>query len=390
MAKTNNSNTKKPKEDLLLKIENKTIYRVQETQRRWRQALSIAEYDKFPDRTTLYRLYFDIMLDNKLSAVIDLKKDRIQSMEFSIVDSNNEIDEVSTDKFKSKWFYDFLNAYVETIFWGHSLLQIDSVTDQNLDAVELIPRQNVKPEFQEYVENYYDKRGESYVTPELYPWLIEVGGKRDLGLLKKISPLVLWKKSAIQFWSEFQEIFGTPIRLGKTTASRAEDKDRFTSFLRDMGSLSYAVLGKGEEIEFKESNRTDAHAIYLELINFIDTEITTLILGASDNTSSNNGGSLARAQVHEQQSAYKTKSDLRNITFYVNDNLIPKLQNLNILPENIKFRFEEKENIPTADKVIIDEKLVGIIQSGVFTEDYIKQRYAVELNDITLNDGETE
>jgi len=374
------------KRDILHRIENKIMYRIQENTKTWRNALAAAEYDTNPSRTQLYRLYEDVMLDNKLTHLIELKQDRIQSIDFKLYNkSNDEYNEVETDKFKQQWFYTFINEFVNTAFWGHSLLQIDGSIDNQITSVTLVPRQNVLPEWQEYVPNYYDYRGESYVNDnQLYRWLIEIGGKFDLGLLKKIAPLILWKKYAIIFWTEFQEVFGAPIRIGKTTATRTEDKNRFYNYLKDMGSKSFAILSPNEEVEFKETTRSDAHAVYLEFINFINNEITGLILGATDNTSGGAVGSQARANVHDNQTNYKIMSELRTLVFCINEIVIPKLQGLGIVGD-VYFKLEDKEVLPTTEKVNIDKELIGIIQSGLYSDSYITDRYNIELSENYLN-----
>lgn len=373
---------KNPIEEVLVKIENKTLYRVKQTQTRWRDALQRAESKELASRTELYNLYRDLELDSKLSALIELKKDRIQAVDFILYNKDTkEVDEEAINLFNDKWFYDFISYFIDTIFWGHTLLQITEVADGEIKNLELVPRFNVKPETKEILVNFYDTSGESYDIPELEPYLIEIGGKDTLGLYKKLAPLVLWKKFALQFWSEFQEVFGTPIRIGKTKSVRAEDRARFENMLKSMGSSAYGIVGEQESVEFVESKRTDSYSVYLELINFINSEMSTLILGATDNTSGGANGSQARATVHEQQSSYKTMSDLRSITFYINKVLLPKLVMFGLVKDNIAFRFEDKESLSSLNKIEVDSKLVDVIESGLFDKDYITNRYNVVLND---------
>ncbi|MFK5283719.1 hypothetical protein ACI3PL_29500, partial [Lacticaseibacillus paracasei] len=65
-----------------------------------------------------------------------------------------------------------------------------------------------------------------FYTDEPYSnWCIGVGSKRDLGLLLKLTPLVIWKKNAMGAWAEYIEKFGVPIRVGKTDSLDKKSTD---------------------------------------------------------------------------------------------------------------------------------------------------------------------
>ncbi|MFK5282397.1 hypothetical protein ACI3PL_22835, partial [Lacticaseibacillus paracasei] len=73
-------------------------------------------------------------------------------------------------------------------------------------------------------------------------WCIGVGQKRDLGLLLKITPLVIWKKNALGAWAEFIEKFGSPIRIGKTDSNDLQSVNNMENMLKNMGVASWGLF----------------------------------------------------------------------------------------------------------------------------------------------------
>ena len=368
------------KNSLLVKIENETLQRVKQTIERWRYAVYSAEDVNMYRRTELYRLYKDLDTDQHLQAAIDLKKDRLQAIQFAIYNQDGSVNELATDKFNARWFYNLISIFVDTMFWGHSLIQIDEIYEKDI-SLTLIPRQNVKPEYREYLVNYNDMRGESYTDDKTYNWLIEIGSSTSLGNYASLTPLLLYKKFALQFWAEFQELFGTPLRIGKTKSSIPDERNRFVQFLKDMGSSSFAVLSEGEDVEFVESKTSDSFSVYLEFLKFINSEISKKVLGAVEMIDGSTGGSEARAKVHNLQADYKTRSELRELKFFINDIVIPKLATLGFVESGVYFNFDDNEVLSIIDKVKVDKTITEIVQSGVFSKEYIESRYNVELSD---------
>lgn len=345
--------TSQPVKDdkVLTSIQQKNVYRYKSDIKRWRDSLSMAEDIMYHDRNPLLSIYKEVELDSNISALVELKKDRISQYKFHLIDENGDEDIKSTI-FNSKWFFDLLDTYIDSMMYGFSLIQINSVKDFKLD-LELIPMEYILIDFKKYRKTLYDKTGKPYNVPEMEDWLIEIDFK-NLGLYNKLAPLSIWKKSAMQNWASFQEIYGHPIRIGKTNSYKPEDRARFERFLKDMGSNSYAIFDENMNIEFVETSNTDAYNLYNEMIKMVDSEISKLIIGGSMVNS--DGSSLSQSQVHDKQADIKTFSDLNNIQFWVNDYLIPKL-NLHGFDITSRFEFIIKENMIsdwTIDKDIID------------------------------------
>jgi len=369
------------------KIIERNSYRIRESIQTWRDALTLAEMKVSPDSTikpdrrSLLRIYNEIMLDTHLQSVIDLRKEKVLEYPFNLYTDNGKIDEESTKKLKSEWFYKLLSYVIDSVFYGHSLIQIDAIYKDNIEQITLIDRINVIPETGEYMPDIYNNMNSiSYLDSKTYDWLFEFYKERDdLGLLKGIAPLVLWKRSTMSAWAEYTEIFGMPIRIAKTTSNVAADRTRLANFVRDLGKSAWAVLDDEETIEFIENKKSDAFNVYDKFIDKINKEISKAVLGVTQ--INEDGSSYSQSKVHSDQSEIKTASDLRNIEFIIKDKVLPKLVKLGVLPENLIFQFDRSTVLKIEDQILVDEKLNLMYP---LQKDYLKERYNVEFEDITF------
>ena len=113
----------------------------------WRSALLSAESILYPNRTRLYTLYKDVVLDAQVTALMTTRKNAILGSDFVVKNKAGEVDEKKTELIEKKWFRDFIDLSLDSIFWGHSLIQFGDLKNDEFTEVELIPRQYVKPEY---------------------------------------------------------------------------------------------------------------------------------------------------------------------------------------------------------------------------------------------------
>jgi len=360
-------------------FDHKYDYRITATTKKWRDSLSYAEDWESPNRSELLKLYKELILDATIQNAVDLRTQRLLSVPFSIVNKTDKVNEKSQKIFESYWFEKYLKFAMESVFYGHSLIQIDGIVNGNVSDVTLIPRENVVPEFGTFKKNAYVQATDStdYMKPKVYKWLCEVyHTRRYLGLLNATAPYQIAKKTAMVAWSQFVEVFGLPMVIGRTNSNIESEKLSLQKFLQDLSINSRAVLDKQTELEFKETTRSDVYQVYKELMTAMNNELNSLILGGTELTSGGSGGSEARATVHQAQSNYKTAADLRYIKNNINSVLIPKLQALKVLPKGIEFKFNTDELLTMAERIEIDKV---ILSKYNLSKDYIERVYKVEL-----------
>lgn len=167
----------------------------------WRNAHQMAIDYENPNRSRLYDIYGDAVLDAHLSGCIGQRKGKTLQKDFRLVGQDGKENAEATELLQQEWFSDFMDLALDSRFWGPTLIQMgDIVNDENgimrYDGVELVPRKHVVPEYGVVVKSPGDdwRGGISYVEGDFANWVIPVGKGRDLGLLLKCCPSCISKK----------------------------------------------------------------------------------------------------------------------------------------------------------------------------------------------------
>lgn len=360
----------------IVSIQKQTLYRITESIKTWRDGLAMAESYTNPNRVNLLRCYKDVIDNNHLLACVNILKERLKEKEFNIVKQSGSIDKNADNLFHKKWFYDILDKYIDTQLYGHSLIQI---YDKELN-MSLIDREYVCPEKHLIKDALYSNKGIDYTSPQIYKWLIEIGDRNNLGMLSPLCPTVIYIKNANSFWGEVQEVIGFPTIIAKSASQDRKEREQLGNWVKELGRRSTAVIGIEDEIEFKEAKSSDIYSVYLEMIKYLQSNISKVLLGGTEMIDGGSGGSEARAKVHEQQLNTKINSLIRSLTFFINDNLIPKLAGLGLVNTNNKIEF-----VNETDKNILADLHLKVSQ--LLTEGQIDPKFIEEIYNIKLYDS---
>lgn len=346
------------------------IYRISQDIGKWRSALMMAENIYNPNRYNLLQTYNDVILDGHVTACIQQRKNLTLCRNYKVVDKAGNENEQLSEMLESKWFRDFLDLSLDSIFWGYSLIQFDSLLNDNFKDVNLVPRQFVKPEFSIVVKNWGDMVGINYTEAPYNEFCIGVGNNKDLGLLNKIAPLAIWKKNAIGAWAQHQEIFGSPIRIGKTSSRDKTTTDRMDAMLANMGVASWGRFDSSDIIELIESNKSDAYMVFDMLIERCNSDIAKLVLGQTGTTDSKSF--VGSAEVHERILKQYGENDEHLIENILNYQLIPMLEGLGIKFNGCKIESVEDDELTLVERSKID---IELLKSYDIPEDYILKVY---------------
>lgn len=372
---------------LTLQLHERTRYLSRQSILGWRQAHQMALDIENPRRDRLYDIYDDVMLDLHLTAVIGQRLLGIISSNFALVDNEGNEDAEATKLLKRTWFRHFLKFAFESKLYGHSLIQFDELKFNpksgqiEFHKVELFPRRHVRPEFCEVLQNIYDLKGHKYTDGQFSNWVLAIGdesatSEKDLGLLLKIAPQALAKKNQFQFWDEFSELFGMPIRIGKTTSSKQEDINSIESWLQKIGSSGYGVFPEGTEIELKETAKTDAFNVYDKRIDRANSEMSKAILGQTMTT--DDGSSRSQSEVHERVAGIFTAADKLDMASWVNDKLIPFLEMHGYGIGDLTFKWENKA-MSLTEQMDIDKFILENFQVDDAYFETLSERYNVPI-----------
>ena len=242
-------------------IVEQSLWRIRQDIDTWRRAVSQAQNVLYPNRIYLYTLYEEIILDSHVEGVLGQRTDGLLAEKFRLTNKDGEDAYDLQVMFESQWFYDILSLSLESQWWGHSLIQLwDPTPGKGFGYVALVPRRNVVPEFggvSVLQGSLLDTV--KYRQPPYVHWVVEVmpRGPRWHGLFKIAAPDFIIKKNAKLNWSQFTEIFGMPLRIGKTQSRQQSDMKKLADRLQKIGSAAVAVLQQGESIENyrQQSNR---------------------------------------------------------------------------------------------------------------------------------------
>ena len=281
---------------------------------------------------------------------------------------------------KQTWFRHFLNYSLDSLAWGHSLIQLKDIVNNTITGVELIPRQFVKPELHIVAQTWTDITGNDYLESPFKEWCISVGDSHSLGLYMKAAPLIIWKQAALGAWAEYQEVFGSPMRYLKTNVLDAATKQSGIDMMENMSSATWAVIDTNDELIVSESSKADAFRVFDEMINRVNSEIAKLFLGQTGTTDEKSY--VGSAEVQERILESYEENDEHFILGVINDELIPKQKALGIqIPEGAKVSASEKEELTVLERSNI---MLELVKTGKYHVDpeYVKDNFNIELEEV--------
>ena len=376
--KTNNT------QQLYLEYPGQPIERTRQTIETWRANLKWAEQRYTPTRIFLYGTYRDCIIDPHYLDCVRILRSNVLKTEFTIVNESGVENDSAMNFFEKEWFEYFMDQYIDTIFWGHTLFRILKIEEGQIVKYDIIPRENVLPEKHLIKYSIYSQTGQDYEP------MLETGlffeickDRRDLGLLNTLAPTLLYKKQAQQDWNTFREKVGFPILVLQTNVMDESTRQQITdNFLTKISRNSAAVISDTEKIEFIQATGSDAWQTFDKSIERCNTEISKAILGATDMVDGGYGGSEARARVHSEISDSLMYDVMRSIEHYINQVFIPKFTEMNLLQEGLCFQWVTKQNqselSDIADTML---KIATIRQSGQFNDEYLEGIFGSEFKE---------
>jgi SPP1 gp7 family putative phage head morphogenesis protein len=339
----------------------------------WKLGIDCFEDPYSPTSVELIRVYNDIVIDSHLSAAMQLRKSKTLSKDFKIIDENGEELKDETILFEKTWFKDMLEYALDSKFYGHSLIQLGKRIGSNFEKTSIVKREYVFQQEKKVRQSpYSNSPSYPYDKGEFKPWLIEAGKCDDMGLLMKAAPLVIFKKTALSSWAQFSEMFGAPLRVGKTQVRDEALRDNMYNMLDQMGSNAFAVLDLEDTIEYIKDGQQDAYGVYDKLIERVNSEISKLILGST--MVMDDGSSRSQAEVHEQALKSIVKSDAFYIEEWVNEEVIPLLNRWHGFNITGKWVFDDSEQISKQEQF---ERDIDLIKTGAYNipAEYITETY---------------
>lgn len=344
----------------------------------WRAAWQAAINVEDPQRRRLLTIYRDADIDSHLSGCVTQRTMSTLQRSFKLVNKEDgeEVRE-ATELLESPWFKDLMRYALESIFWGHSLVQL-GVPREGADGrptyscVTLVPRAHVVPEFGRVVRTPGDpwRTGIAYREDPYSEWLIECGSPTDLGLYLKAALQTIPKKNVSAFWDRFAEIFGMPIVVATTQSRDPEEHDRLQGEFRGMGSNQSIIKGPDTDLNFVETARSDAFNVYAQRADQCDREISKLILGQT--MTIEDGSSLSQSETHLKVFQNILNSDADMIRDMVNGQLLPRMVAHGFPVEGLRFEWDEQVDYTPEQQVAFETMIADRyeVDAQYFAEKY--------------------
>jgi len=332
--------------------------------RDWRQAWQMALDVDRPLRNRLLDIYRDVVVDGHLSGAMEQRESAVLQKTFKLVDfKTNKEDPELTNLFNSKWFKDLLKLSLQSITYGHSLIQLGDPIERNghkiFDSVQLVPREHVVPELGLVTKEPGDELSNALQYRELpyCNWLIEVGGNNDLGLLLKAVPHVISKKNMAAFWDQFGELFGMPVRIAKTASRDPKEIAKMEGMMEDMGAAQWGLFPEGTELQIVETTRGDAYNVYDKRIIRANNELSKLWIGQT--MTMDDGSSLSQSETHLEIFNRIVKRDADMVRDVINDKVIPLAVMHGILPKAMRFDWDESIDYTPEQQIQLEQMLLN-------------------------------
>lgn len=359
------------------------LQRVRQDAQSFNIAVQAAESPMYPNRFLLMQTYQQIVLDGQVKSAMLQRKSKVLCQKFVVRDANGEENEQKTAWFNQKWFYDFCDLSLDSIFWGFSCVQFGAVVNDKYSSVELIPRIYVVPEFSLVRSNTATvTEGKRFDEAPYNNWCIGVGEKKDLGLMMYLAPYVIWKKNAMAAWAEFAEVFGSPMRVGKTDVRDEATRRNMENMLKNMGVASWAVLDLNDSIELSQASRTDAYQVFDKMVERCNSEISKIILGQTGTTDEK--AYSGSASVHENVADMIGKQDLRKMKFIIEGQLMPMMMKNGFDLQGCTFEYDTTESLSIIDKAKIDAEFM---KAGIkYENEYLEHTYNIELMETMVHE----
>lgn len=315
-------------------------------------AIQSAENVDFSRRYKLYDLYSDILLDTHLTCVIEKRKNAILCSDIEFRRNGEPVEEVNKH-IRSPWFNRLIADILDAKFWGFSLLQF--YKDGEWANYDLVPRKHADPIKRIILRQQTDITGTSW---DEYPDLLFVGTPRDLGLLAKAAPWVIYKRNTTADWAQFSEVFGMPIQEYTYDTDDDDSRRRALEDSSNAGALAVFVHGKDTELKLVEAgNKTGSADVYERLCERCNNELSKLILGNTLTTESSETGTQALGTVHKKVEDKVTLADQQYVLDVLNYEMTDIFSMLGIPTDGGEFRFTVQDDVDPNTRITILSKL---------------------------------
>ncbi|MBD1394271.1 phage portal protein family protein [Mucilaginibacter glaciei] len=342
-----NSDTNTNRKGNFLPHDLKSTFQTRLDIKDWKEAEALY-YSQDPKTFALQNILTNIMKDAFLTSQVENRMQQIFSLDIRLTKLNGDVDDEQSKLLKNMPIYRFLTRKShEKLFYEYSQVELSigqTIEGRKYMIGDLIPRTNFVPQLGLFYPDYADdsKKIAYRDMPEFGTWILEFWNK-DMPLLNKAVPYVLFKRFAESCHSELCEIYGIPPRWLKTNTQDKKMMTRATKMMKDMGAASWFIIDEEEEFGFAEAAVNTNGDVYASLNGTCCNNLGLLIVGAILGQDTKNG-SRSKDEVAQDMLSLLVQSDSAMIAEDWNNIILPALKKHGLLTGDLTFGFVPSEN----------------------------------------------
>lgn len=362
-------------------------YRTREDLKTLRMAIENADNIVNYNREDLNRIYRECMRDPNLAGQWESRKMKTKEKKFRIIKPGGKDNNPTLSAtLEANWFMDLIDALLDSKLYGFTPIEMGPLVEgmflnysvkSNLgvtkyyDPVNILDRDNVKPELGIITSSPANNTGISFYDPRYTDQILIIGKVHDYGIMYSLVKYILFKDNCLANWSEWAEIFGMDKRVGYTDTD-GEDRKRFIQAIKNLGTNAYGVFTKNDKVEFLGTNRTDAFQVYKEFVDYVDQQVAKRIWGQDVVT--NNTGRVVGTTGENIADMYGS-NDAKFVKNFVNTRLFPFMENLGFNWQGHIFDWDLSEKVTMVERATIDKQIADM--GFDIDEKYIVDTYGV-------------
>ncbi len=316
------------------------------------------------DRSRLIDLYEACLeQDAHIRSVIETLESQILGDRYMLARMNSKGKYVKdikhTQLIQGTQFDKIIKGVIESKLYGYTLIeimpQVNPVTGK-LAEVNLIERRNVLPDQHTVVQRQGIWLPNWNIASNRYKPNYVLVNSGSLGLFSATTPLILAKKFTVANYVNFSHTYGQPIIHGKTVSESNADRKRLANEIANAAQNKVVITGIEDEVDIKTFTMSNSEKIYTSLIEFVNSEVSNLILG-SESMAGATQSYVGSTKAHQDIFRERIEVYRRYIENVMNEEIIPRLVAMNYIPEGLEFKYSNRIEMNNEDRI----KLYGLI-----------------------------
>ena len=319
----------------------------------WWNALQNAESVYYANRSELYDIFSTSELDGHLTGIIDKRIKNVTNKQIYFKVNDKKVDAID-ELIKKEAFKTLRKERFRYI--THGVMGVEFIPGAEF-TFKCIPLKHINTQVKKITKDQWGLDGFDYEKV----WNIIVKGEdNNFGILNKCTPYAIWKKGNMGDWAQYIEVFGQPMIVFTYDAHDQETKKQLDEIMRNIGSGTKLQVPKQVELKLEDGKQNNGDGALQDLFRrACNEEMSVLVLGVTETTSSSKSSGYAQSETHVKQQDEVVKDDMDDELKFLNDpKMIAIFKSYGYDVEGGEFCYEEEVDLDKVTKqVAIVEKV---------------------------------